>query len=52
MPEEALLTQLLSRTFEQRTWRSDEDFVVEAFEEARPVIAGKIRQQDKKYSKP
>jgi len=29
--------------------RSDEDFIVEAFEEARPVIAEKIRQQDAKY---
>lgn len=41
--------QLLTRTFEQRTWRSDEDFVAEAFAEARPVIAEKIRLQDEKY---
>jgi thymidylate synthase len=47
--EKTFITQLLSRTFEQRTWRSDEDFVVEAFEEAKPVIAAKIRQQDAKY---
>jgi len=48
--EKSFVTQLLSRTFDQRAWRSDEDFVVESFEEAKPVIAAKIREQDKKYT--
>lgn len=49
--EKTFVTQLLSRTFGQRTWRSDEDFVAEAFADAKPVIAEKIRQQDEKYRK-
>jgi thymidylate synthase len=42
------IRQLLSRTFEQRTWRSDEEMVREAFAEARDPIAEKIRQVDEK----
>ncbi len=45
------IRQLLSRTFEQRTWRSDEDMVRETFEEARGPIAEKIRRVDEKRPK-
>jgi len=42
--------QLLVRTFEERTWRSDDESVREIFEEAKATIAEKIRQQDEKYA--
>jgi len=48
--QSTFVRQLLSRTFAERTWRADSDFVTEAFEEARAEIAEKIRQQDAKYS--
>jgi thymidylate synthase len=45
------IRQVVGRTFEARTWRSDSDEVRETFEESKAVIAEKVRQQDEKYSK-
>ena len=41
------LSQVLSRSFEERTWTRD--FAEEFFREARPKIAEKIARQDSKY---
>ena len=49
--ESTFIKQLLTRSFGERTWRSDDEMVKETFEEARPVIVEKIRQEDKKYTK-
>lgn len=49
--ERTFVSQLLGRSFAQRTWRSDDPVVMEAFADARPVIAEKIRQQDAKHAK-
>lgn len=44
---ERFLKQCTARTFDQRTWTRE--FAEPIFEEARPVIARKIEQQDEKY---
>jgi len=49
--ESTFAKQLASRSFEDRTWNSDEEMVREAFEDSKPVIAEKIRQEDAKYQK-
>ncbi len=46
--ESTFVRQLLSRKFEERTWRSDDPMVREAFEEARPEIAAKVAREDGK----
>ena len=47
--ENRFLSQVLSRSFEERTWTRD--FAEELFREARPGIAEKIARQDEKYKK-
>lgn len=49
--ETTFATQVLSRSFEDRTWRSDDEMVREIFEESKAVIAEKVRLQDEKYGK-
>lgn len=49
--QSTFIKQLLGRTFEERTWRSDDEMVTEAFEEAKPVIVEKIKAEDEKYRK-
>jgi thymidylate synthase len=49
--EKTFIKQLLSRSFAERTWRSDESFVQETFDEAKAVIIDKIKKQDEKYAK-
>jgi len=45
--ENRFLSQVFSRSFEERTWTRD--FAEEFFREARPRIAEKIARQDEKY---
>jgi len=45
------LKLLFERSFEERTWRLDADFVQDIIEEAKPKIKKKIAQQDQKYNK-
>jgi len=40
--------QLLTRAFEQRTWRSDDPAVVDGIADAKAAIAEKVKQQDRK----
>ena len=40
--------QLLTRSFEQRTWRSDDPTVADALDDAKAAIAEKVKQQDRK----
>ena len=47
--ENRFLKQVVSRSFEERTWTRD--FAEEFFEEARHRIAEKIARQDEKYKK-
>lgn len=46
---EHFLKLLFERTFDQRTWRLDAEFVQEIIAEAKPKIKEKIAQQDEKY---
>ena len=45
--ENRFLSQVFSRSFEERTWTRD--FAEEFFKEAKPAIAEKIAKQDEKY---
>ena len=47
--ESTFVKQLASRSFEERTWNSTDEMVQETFEDSKPVIAEKIRQEDAKY---
>jgi thymidylate synthase len=47
--ESTFIKQLVSRSFEERTWSSTDEMVAEAFADSKPVIAEKIRQEDAKY---
>ena len=49
--EKVFVTQFLSRSFDQRTWRSDDENVRELIEDAKEAIVAKIKEQDKKYAK-
>jgi len=48
--ESTFVRQLLGRSFEERTWRSDDEMVRETFEEAKGIIAEKVRQEDAKQA--